>query len=97
MKRLHAIVVALIVLLGLIHISFAFPIDKLSEGGLWFIGSGVAIVLAGFINFLTMVAVPTLKTKWVGFLTNLILCCLFIVAIPIIEGPQVYVGISLLG
>ncbi len=42
----------LAVLMGIIHILLAFPIEDFRIGHLWFIGSGIAIVFAGFINIL---------------------------------------------
>jgi hypothetical protein len=95
MKRLHFIIAVLIILLGVVHVSFAFPIDELTEGTLWFIGSGVALILAGLINWIASEPVISQRTKWVAFVSNILMCSLFIIAMPIIDGPQVFIGVGL--
>jgi hypothetical protein len=95
MKRIQYIISLLIILLGMVHITFAFPIDRLTEGTLWFIGSGVALILAGLINWIASDSVISQKTKWIAFVSNILMASLFILAIPIVEGPQVFIGVGL--
>jgi hypothetical protein len=85
------------VLMGIVHILFAFPIYEFRPGHLWFIGSGIAIVFAGFMNLLGHV-IP--DGKWQRMLvpfTNLMMAALFIVATFVLKEPQVYFGIFLFG
>jgi hypothetical protein len=95
MKRLQLTITILIILLGIVHITFAFPIDELTEGTLWFIGSGVALVLSGLINWIASEGGVSKRTKWITLLCNILMCGLFILAIPVVQGPQVYMGIGL--
>jgi hypothetical protein len=95
MKRLHTIIALLILFLGVIHLSFAFPIHEWAEGSLWFIGSGVAILLAGLINWIASAPLIGQKTKWVAFSSNMLMCGLFISSLSIIDGPQVFIGVGL--
>ena len=97
MNQLHFILAILIILLGVLHISFVFPIGELTEDELWFIGSGVAIILAGFSNLIILDKTISKHIQYIVVLTNVMLLCLFIIAIPIINGPQVYLGIGLFG
>lgn len=90
--QIRTILGCIMILLGIIHIGFAFPISVFEEGHLWFIGSGVAIVLSGMFN---VAAVVNCRQRWFAYLTlvvNLIMFTLFIVAIGPIKEPQVYVG-----
>jgi hypothetical protein len=38
------------ILMGLVHIGFAFPLGDLDSYDFWFIGSGIAIILSGILN-----------------------------------------------
>lgn len=95
MKRLQLVIAVLIILLGIVHVSFAFPIVELTEGTLWFIGSGVALVLSGLINGIASESGVSKRTKWIALLCNILMCGLFILSIPVVQGPQVYAGIGL--
>lgn len=95
MKRFQLIIAVLIILLGIVHVSFAFPIGELTEGTLWFIGSGVALVLSGLINWIASEGGISKRTKWITLLCNILMCGLFVLAIPVVQGAQVYVGIGL--
>ena len=83
------------VLMGIIHILFVFPISEFRLGHMWFIGSGIAILFAGFINLLGQTSQKT-KTSFVLVLfSNVIMCFLFIVGTFVLHEPQVYIGIVL--
>jgi hypothetical protein len=63
---------------------------------LWFIGSGVAIILAGFLNLIVLRDVGKDKVGWMLCLIgNLILAVLFVLALLILPQPQVFAGAGL--
>lgn len=83
------------ILLGVIHIGFAFPITTFDEGVLWFIGSGLAVVFSGAFN---IAAVVNCRQRWFAYVTlavNLVMLGLIISALSPIREPQVYAGIFL--
>lgn len=83
---------AVIVLLGIVHISFAFPIH-MNEGTMWFVGSGFAIIFAGLLNLIAIDS-GTKTSKAIAAVVNAMCCFLFLFfALPILNEPQVYVGI----
>jgi hypothetical protein len=92
MNSVIKIVSAIIILLGIVHITFAFPIH-MNEGTLWFIGSGMCVIFAGLLNFVAIDGGGTRFSKSVALLVNAINCGLFIFALPILGEPQVYVGV----
>ena len=51
-SKAYTVVAYLIILLGVIHIGFAFPIGDFNTCILYFIGSGIAIILTGVINLM---------------------------------------------
>jgi hypothetical protein len=83
--------------MGIVHILFAFPVGEFRPGHLWFIGSGIAIVFAGFINLMGDVAVEGKGQRLIVLFTNFIMAALFIVATFVLNEPQVYIGIILFG
>jgi len=93
----HKITSALIILLGILHCVFtAWNYDQFTLDAMWFFGTGVAIILAGFLN------VTVIRTsggdRIVNLLcltTNLAFVILFIVALMLLSQPQVLVGIAL--
>ncbi|MES2376678.1 MAG: hypothetical protein V4553_08870 [Bacteroidota bacterium] len=94
-RRSRRVLAAIIILLGLIHISFVFPIITLNEGVLWFIGTGCMLVFSGFLN---LAVVQYCAKSLIGYLTlisNIICMGLFILSLWVIKEPQVYVGIAL--
>jgi hypothetical protein len=82
----------LIILLGLIHISFAFPLHA-DTGTLWFTGAGMAIVFAGLLNIVALDKGGSKFTKVMALSVNVFCCAGFCIALTILNQPQVYVGI----
>lgn len=94
-RRSRRILAVLIILLGLIHISFVFPIVTLNAGVLWFIGTGCMVVFSGFLN---LAVVQYCAKSLIGYLTltsNFICLALFILSLWVMREPQVYAGIVL--
>lgn len=95
MKNFKKIVPALIMIFGLIHISFAFPLNDLEIDTLLFIGAGLAIVFAGVINLLALTSSQSIVIKFVSLTCNAIMFSLFVVGTSIMMEPQIFIGIFL--
>ena len=92
MNKVIKIVSYIIILLGIIHISCAFPLHKDTET-LWFVGAGMAIIFAGLLNLVAIDKGGSKFTKLIAIFTNAFNCIGFCFALPILNQPQVYVGI----
>jgi hypothetical protein len=84
----------LIIALGVLHcVSTAFNYDSFSLDAMWFLGSGVAIILAGFLNIAVIrVGGKDRVIKYMALTTDLIFSALFSVALLSLTQPQVLVG-----
>lgn len=94
-RRTRRVLAAIIILFGLIHISFVFPVITLNESVLWFIGTGCMLVFSGFLN---LAVVQYCAKSLIGYLTlisNIICMGLFILSLWVMREPQVYLGIAL--
>jgi hypothetical protein len=60
---------------------------------LWFVGAGMGIVFAGFLNLVAIDKGGSKFTKAVAVTVNALNCSMFCFALPILNEPQVYVGI----
>ncbi len=97
MNLAYKIVAYLIVALGVAHQIFAARNDHFSLNVLWFIGSGFAIIFAGFLNIAFLRIEPKdALVRALCVLTNLTNAALFAVAyFTVLDEPQVIVGILL--
>lgn len=94
MHSLIKIVSYIIILLGIVHISFAFPL-YMNADTLWFVGAGMAIIFSGLLNLVAIDRGGSKFTKWIAIIINAINCAMFCFALPILKEPQVYVGITI--
>ena len=97
MNLSYKIVSYLMIALGMIHQAFAVGGGKFNLNVLWFVGSGFAIIFAGFLNvaFLRMTPKDPLVHA-LCIITNLTNTILFAVAyFTVLDEPQVIVGILL--
>ncbi len=99
LKKLHLICSYLIVALGVVHILFTVrAYDGFSLDAFWFVGSGMAIVFAGFLNLMFLKFTEKDLIVWIlCLLGNLFSTLLFIVGLFIIGEPQVFIGTLLFG
>ena len=88
------IVSCIIILLGIIHISFAFPL-KLNTDTLWFVGAGMSIIFSGLLNLVANDRGGSKFSKIVAVVANIFNCVMFCFALPVLNEPQVYVGIAI--
>lgn len=95
MKLTRKILSILIILLGLAHVSFAFPIGDFDTDDIWFIGAGIALVFSGFLNLSSVQHCTRSLIGYLTFFSNLICLGLFLLARQVLQEPQVYVGIYL--
>ncbi len=93
MHRIIKAVSYIIILLGIVHISFAFPL-RMNTDTLWFVGAGMAIIFTGLLNLVAIDRGGSKFTKTIAVLVNAFNCTLFCFALPILNEPQVYVGIT---
>ena len=94
MHRIIKIVSCIIILLGIVHIGFAFPLHRNADT-LWFVGAGMAIVFTGLLNLVAIDRGGSKFTKWIAVITNAINCAMFCFALPILKEPQIYVGVTI--
>jgi len=92
--NLIKIVSYIIILLGIVHISFAFPLH-MNTHTLWFVGAGMAIIFAGLLNLVAIDRGGSTFTKAIAVITNTFNGAMFCFALPILNEPQVYLGITI--
>lgn len=95
MKLIIRTIATAIILLGLIHTYFALFCHYEGEEKLWFLGGGFAVIFAGLVNF---IATERAASKFVSIsvlIVNVFMTAMFIYAIPLLDGTQLYAGISL--
>lgn len=94
MKTLHTIASILIVALGLLHIGFTFHnYSGISFDAAWFIGTGFAIVLAGFMNIAMLRDGGRDAVIWsMALITNVIFLVGFLAAAYMMRQPQIFLG-----
>lgn len=94
MKTAHTIASILIVLLGCVHIGFTFSnYHGLSYDAVWFFGTGIAIVLASFVNIALLRDGGRDTVIWMmALVTNLFFLLGFSAASYMMRQPQVFVG-----
>ena len=92
MHRIIRIFSVAIILLGIVHISFAFPLHPNTDT-LWFTGAGMAIIFSGLLNLLAIDRGGSVFTKTIAVIVNALNCVMFSFALRILNEPQVYIGI----
>ena len=94
METAHTIASILIILLGCVHIGVTFfNYHGLSYEAVWFLGTGVAIVLAGFVNIAMLRDGGRDTVIWtIALITNLFFILGFAAASYMMPEPQVFVG-----
>ena len=84
----------IIILLGVVHISLTFPLH-MNTDTLSFVGAGMAIIFAGLLNLVAIDRSGSKFTKAIAVIVNAFNCMLFCFAVPILNEPQVYIGIAI--
>jgi lysylphosphatidylglycerol synthetase-like protein (DUF2156 family) len=97
MTTLYWIVTGLIIALGMLHVGFTrLNYARFDMNAMWFLGSGLAIILAGFLNIAVIRRTHADKLVWVlGLITNLSFAVLFGIGLMLLTQPQVFVGLAL--
>ena len=62
---------------------------------LWFVGAGMAIIFAGLLNVIAIDRGGSKFSKAMAVIVNAFNCAMFSFALPILNEPQVYVGITI--
>ena len=96
-KLIHKIISGLVIGLGALHCLFTFlNYDHFTLDAMWFLGSGIAIILAGFLNVAAIrVGGSDKVVRFLCLAANLIFVVLFAVALWLLSQPQVFVGVGL--
>lgn len=94
MRKLIQVIAVVIILLGVLHMYFAFPI-QLNTDTLWFVGTGMGIIFAGLLNLVAIHGGGSIFTYTVAIITNFIACALFGFALVVLREPQVYFGVAI--
>ncbi len=97
MSTAHKIVTGLIIALGVLHVLVTFcDYDSFSVEALWFVGTGVAIILAGFLNLILLRAVGEDRVvRLLCCITDITFTILFAAALLVLPQPQVFLGLAL--
>ena len=95
-SKAHTLLSYIIILLGIIHILFIFPVEQFNTDTLWFIGTGVAIIFAGFINIISTKYFDNF-IRTISMVTNFLMLVLFLISLFALQEPQVFVGAILFG
>lgn len=95
MKIFIRIIAVAAILLGLIHTYFAFFCHYEGEEKLWFLGGGFAVIFAGLLNLIAIERGASKFAITIALMVNGIMTAMFIYAIPLLGGTQLYAGITL--
>lgn len=94
-RTLYKICIGLIVALGLLHVSFT-SFSRFTIGAMWFLSAGLAIVFAGFLNFVLLRDAGRDRViQTLVHLANVLITALFSVAIFLLPEPQAFFGLGL--
>jgi hypothetical protein len=96
MRLIIRIVSILIILLGVIHLTYAFPLH-VNENTLWFVGAGLAIIFAGLINFVVIERSGSKFSLIIAVIVNAINFGMFCFALAVYNEPMCYVNLVISG
>ena len=93
----HKILTGIIIALGVLHVLVTFhDYDSFSVRAMWFAGTGVAIILAGFLNIVLLrEAGKDTVVRTLCLIANLVFAVMFVLALLVLPQPQVFVGAGL--
>lgn len=97
MEILYKIVTGLIIVLGFLHVGFApFNFSSFDMDTMWFLGAGVAIILAGVLNLVVIrESGKDRLVRTLCLIANATLALLFGIALIQLTQPQIIVGLVL--
>ena len=95
MRTLYKICIGLIVALGLLHVSFT-SFNRFTMGAMMFLAAGLAIVFAGFLNFVLLRDVGRDRSiQTLVHSSNVVMAALFTSGVFMLPQPQVFFGSGL--
>jgi|APTNR8051073442_1049403.scaffolds.fasta_scaffold00018_186 hypothetical protein len=93
--RILNILAYAMIVLGCIHLFFAFPVSSITLDWIWFVGSGFLIIFAGFLNFSALYILNHGGKSYFAVFANSMMALLFGLSLIVLQEPQVYFGAGL--
>lgn len=97
LKLLSKIAAYLMIALGVIHLSFTpFAYSRFTDNTIWFMGAGLALIFAGFLNIVWVRNIGKDRAIYVlCLIANIILLSFFALAAFVIPSPPPFIGVTL--
>lgn len=97
LRIIYKIITGLIIALGLLHLAFTtYNYSEFNLDAMWFFGTGIAIILAGFMNIVVIrIGSRDRLIFALCLLTNIFFAGLFAFALLQLHQPQVVLGLFL--
>ncbi len=97
LKLLSKVAAYLIIAIGVIHLSFTpFAYSRFTDNTVWFIGTGLASIFAGFLNIVWVRNIEKDRAIYVlCLIANIILVSFFALAAFVIPSPPPFIGVTL--
>ena len=96
MRVVIKIVSILIILLGVIHLRYAFPL-QVNENMLWYVGAGMTVIFAGLINFVAIERGGSKFSLIIAVIVNAITFGMFCFALAVYNEPFCYINLTISG
>jgi hypothetical protein len=85
-----------IILLGVIHLRYAFPL-QVNENMLWYVGAGMAVIFAGLINFVAVERGGSKFSLIIAVIVNALNFGMFCFALAVYNEPFCYINLTISG
>ena len=94
----HRLCACLLAALGAVHVGVTpLVYQRLSPGSMWFVGAGLAMMFAGFLNLvLNFEPAPRRASRVLCHAANLLMLGLAALAVTVVREPQAYLAILLI-
>ena len=96
MRLVIKIVSILIILLGVIHLWYSFPL-QVNEYSLQYVGAGMAVIFAGLINFVAIERSGSKLSLVIALIVNALNFAMFCFALAVFNEPMCYINLIITG
>lgn len=93
--QIRSVIAAIIILAGIAHTGMSFTADLSAVNQTWSVGTGIALILSGVLNIVSVVNCSQRVLGYVTIGTNVVLLLFFFWALPSVSRPVMYGGIGL--